>query len=175
MHQLKETFAENKKPKLLVYGISWREPRNAIFTHHLSHYFNVLVVTGGPINNELHELAKPAVIVPVKFIFSHKIGFAFTPFFRKILRIFEPQFILSLETHSVSAYQSIKIATKLKIYSIVFSWQNLTTIPKIRVQKILQKFILAKSSFLIAGSIDTKNYLSKTTLVQFKNTINNTL
>jgi len=152
-------FADHKKPNLLVYGITWREPRNVIFMHYLSSYFNILVVTAGPVKNELLELVKPAIIRPLKFIFNDKIGFAVTPYIRNILKEFQPQFIFSIETHSFAAYHSIRMAAKLRAMSVIFTWQNVKTIPKLWIQKFIQKAILKKSDFLIAGSIHSKYYL----------------
>ncbi len=152
-------FRNNEKPNLLVYSITGNEARNAVFMHYLTDYFNILVVTKSPVNNKAIILSKPAIIKPKKFLFKQKIGFGFTPFISKIAQSWRPNFILSLESHSLSAYQSVKIAEKLKAKSVIFTWQNVKTIPKLWLQKILQKIILKKSNFLIAGSIDSKRYL----------------
>ena len=149
----------NKKPNLLIYSTTANETRNAIFMHYLSDYFNILVVTKSPVNYKALLLSKPAIIKAQKFIFKKKVGFGFTPFIGKIARSWKPNIIFSLESHSFSSYQSIKIAKKLEAMSVIFTWQNVKTIPKLRIQKILQKTILKKSHFLIAGSIDSKNYL----------------
>ena len=152
-------FKDNEKPNLLVYSITGNEARNAIFMHYLTDYFNILVVTKSPVNNKALFFSKPAIIKPQIFLLKQKIGFGFTPFISKIAQSWRPNFILSLESHSLSAYQSIKIAEKLKAMSVIFTWQNVKTIPKLWIQKILQKIILTKSNFLIAGSIDSKVYL----------------
>ena len=152
-------FRDNKKPKLLVYSIMGNEARNAIFMHYLSNYFNVLVVTKSPVKNKVIVLSKPAKIKSPKFYFKQKVGFGFTPFISKIAQNWKPNFILSTKSHTFSAYQSVKIAEKLKAVSVIFTWQNVKTIPKLWIQKILQKIILKKSNFLIAGSIDSKIYL----------------
>jgi glycosyltransferase involved in cell wall biosynthesis len=149
----------NEKPKLLVYSITGNEARNAIFMHYLSDYFNILVVTKSSVNSKALVLSKPAKIKPQIFVFKQKIGFGFTPFISKIAQSWKPNFIISLESHSLSAYQSIKIAKKLKALSVIFTWQTVKTIPKLWIQKKLQKAIFRRSNFLIAGSVDSKLYL----------------
>jgi len=34
-----------KKPRLLVYAVSWNEKRNLLFSKHLTEYFEVMILT----------------------------------------------------------------------------------------------------------------------------------
>lgn len=151
----------NSKPKLLTYGITWREQRNLIFLHYLSHYFEILVITSNVVDENILNYSNPAIIKPVKFFFSRKIGFAFTQNIRKLVTDFNPDFILTLETHSISAMQCVKTAKQIGAQSVIFTWQNLLTIPKLKFQKIIQKKVISDCDILIGGSIDSKEYLIK--------------
>ena len=53
------------------------------------------------------------------------------------------------------------LANRFKFKPVVFSWQNVETIPKLFFQKYLQKKILDNTAYLLAGTFDTKIYLEK--------------
>jgi hypothetical protein len=124
------------RKKLLIYGITWREPRNAVFLHYLSHYFVILVVTCDPLDDQLLRLAAPAEFRMEKFIFPRKIGFGFSLDLKRIASRFNPDVILSLETHSLAAFQSVRLARELGAQSAVFTWQNVDSVPRYFIQKL---------------------------------------
>jgi glycosyltransferase involved in cell wall biosynthesis len=157
---LVDIHTQTVKKKLLIYGITWREPRNAVFMHYLSRYFDILVVTRDPLDGQLLKLAAPAEFKMEKFIFSSKIGFGFSPNLKRIARGFKPDVILSLETHSLAAYQSVRLAKELGIRSAVFTWQNVDTIPKYFIQKLPQQYVIRNADHFLAGSSDALRYLT---------------
>ena len=81
--------------------------------------------------------------------------------FKKYLKDCNPSYVMTLETHSISSYQSIKLANRFYYKSIVFSWQNVESIPKYFFQKYIQKKVLSRLEYLLAGTVDTKRYLIK--------------
>ena len=149
------------KPLLLIYAISWNENRNLLFSHYLSNYFEVVIVTFLNNNKPLPETIKPAKIISTNFYFRKKVGLSFSLKFSKYLKCYKPNFVLTIETHSLSSYQSIKLSKKNKFKSVVFSWQNIDSIPKYFFQKYIQKIVLSNSFYLLAGTQDVKNYLIK--------------
>lgn len=148
------------RERLLVYGITWREPRNAVFLHYLSRYFDILVVTCGPLDEQLLRLAAPAEFRLEKFIFPGRIGFGFSPELGRIAAGFKPHVILSLETHSLAAFQSVRLARELGARSAVFTWQNVDSIPRYLIQKLPQHYVIRHAGHFLAGSSDALRYLT---------------
>jgi len=148
------------RKKLLVYGITWCEPRNAVFMHYLSRYFDLLVVTCDPLNEQLLQLAAPAEFNMEKFIFSSKIGFGFSPDLKRIATRFNPDVILSLETHSLAAFQSVMLARELGARSAIFTWQNVDAVPRYFLQKLPQLYTIRHADYFLAGSSDALRYLT---------------
>ena len=149
------------KLKLLIYGSSWDEKRHLLFYRYLTEFFEVIVITPFSCNEEILELIKPVKVITTKFWIKKKIGLAFSLKFKKYIKKFNPKYILTFETHSISSYQAIRLANKFNFKSAVFSWQNVETIPKLFFQRYLQKKVLSKSVYLLAGTFDTKKYLEK--------------
>jgi glycosyltransferase involved in cell wall biosynthesis len=148
------------RKKILVYGITWREPRNAVFLHYLSSYFDILVVTCEPLDERLLQLAAPAEFRMERFIFQGRIGLGFSPALRRIAALFRPDVVLALETHSLAALQSVVLARKLGAKSAVFTWQNVDSIPKYTLQKLPQRYVLRHADYFLAGSEDSVRYLT---------------
>ena len=151
----------DNKPKLLVYAATWIEKRNLLFSRYLSDYFEVIIITRPDGDEKVFELIKPAKVIPVKFFFKKKIGLSFSLKFKKLINDIKPSYVMTIETHSISSYQSVKAAGKLNYKPVVFSWQNMKTIPKYFIQSRIQKKVLKNSDYLIAGSPGTKQYLIK--------------
>lgn len=149
----------NNKPRLLLYGKTWGEPRNIIFSHYLSEYFSVLVVTIDGIKNETIELMNPSEVRFERFKLRHWNGLAFTTRLKRIIKSFNPHFILTIETHSISSFQSMKFAANYKFTPVIFVWENTLKIPKYFFQREIQKKVIKRSELLIAGSADAKRYL----------------
>lgn len=147
------------RPRLLLYGIAWNEQRNIIFSHYLSRYFTVFVLTRDGINKRVLELAKPTSIFFERFRIKNKIGLSFSFKLRNYLELVKPDYILTQETHSFSSYQAVNLAAKYNFKSVVFEWENVQSIPKHFFQKKIQREVVSKSSFLVAGSNDAKRYL----------------
>ena len=68
---------------------------------------------------------------------------------------------MTLETHSITSYQSIKLSRKYNYKSIVFSWQNMESVPKYFFQKYIQQKLLEDVDCLIVGTVYAKKYLIK--------------
>ena len=151
----------DSKPKLLVYAVSWNEKRNLLFSHYLSDYFKVIVISYFTSNEKLFEFVKPVKVISTKFWFKQKVGLSFSLKFGNYIRKYNPDFVLTIETHSVSSYQSIKLSNKFNFKSVIFSWQNVESIPKYFFQERIQRKVLLKSNYLLAGTFDTKKYLIK--------------
>ena len=151
----------DSKPKLLVYAVSWNEKRNLLFSHYLSDYFKIIVISYITSNEKLFEFVKPTKVISTKFWFKQKVGLSFSLKFGTYIRKYNPDFVLTIETHSISSYQSIKLSNKFNFKSVIFSWQNVETIPKYFFQKHIQRKVLLKSNYLLGGTSDTKRYLIK--------------
>ena len=158
MYKFKE---KDSKPKLLVYAISWNEKRNLMFSLYLSDYFEVILLTCFTGDEELLNSIQPAKVLPAKFWFKKKIGLAFSLKFKKYIKEYLPAFVMTIETHSLSSYQSIKLSKRFNYKPVVFSWQNVMSIPKYYFQDYIQRKVLRNSMYFLAGTIDTKNYLIK--------------
>ena len=48
-----------KKPRLLVYAVSWNEKRNLLFSKHLTEYFEVMILTSFKGDEKFFESIKP--------------------------------------------------------------------------------------------------------------------
>ena len=151
----------DNKPKLLVYAVTWHEKRNLLFSRYLSDYFEVTIITRPDGDEKVFELIKPVKVIFVKFFFKNRTGLSFSLKFKKLIKKIEPAYVMTIETDSVSSYQSIKAAGRFNFKSVVFSWQNLDTFPKYFFRSFIQKKILKSSDYLIAGTSGTKNYLVK--------------
>jgi glycosyltransferase involved in cell wall biosynthesis len=149
------------KPKLLIYAATWNEKRNLFFSRYLSDYFEVTIITRPAQDEKIFELIKPVKVIAVKFFFKKKVGLSFSLKFKKIINDIKPAYVMTIETHSISSYQSIKAAGKFIFKPVVFSWQNMETIPKYFFQSRIQKKVLKRSDYLIAGTPGTKKYLIK--------------
>ncbi len=151
----------DNKPKLLVYAVTWNEKRNLLFSRYLSDYFEVTIITRFTGDEKIFELIKPVKVIAAKFFFKKKVGLSFCLRFKKLINDIKPSYVMTLETHSISSCQSIKAAGKFNFKSVVFSWQNMETIPKYFFQSLIQKKVLKGSDYLMAGTPDTKKYLIK--------------
>ena len=151
----------NNKPKLLVYAISWNEKRNLFFSRYLSDYFNVIIISSFNSGNKLIDIIKPAKIIGTSFLFKGKVGLSFSFSFKRSVKEIQPSYVMTIETHSISSYQAVKLAEKFKYKSVIFSWQNLESIPKYFFQSYIQKKVLKESDYLLAGTLETKKYLIK--------------
>jgi glycosyltransferase involved in cell wall biosynthesis len=151
----------NSKHKLLIYSSAWHEQRNILFSHYLSAYFEVTIITSFVDSEKVLELVKPTKVVATKFWFKNKVGLSFSFLLKKFVKKYNPSFVMTLETHSISSFQSIKLSNIFNFKPIVFSWQNLDTIPKYFFQSFIQKKIILNSMYMIAGTYRTKKYLEK--------------
>ena len=149
-----------KKPRLLVYALSWNEKRNLLFSCHLTEYFEVIILTSFKGDGNFLESIKPVKVIPVKFRFK-KTGLSFSKKFKYYLKEYNPDYVLTIETHSISSYQSIRLSGKFNYKTAVFSWQNASSIPKFFIQKLIQRKVLAGCSCFLAGTPAVKDYLVK--------------
>jgi glycosyltransferase involved in cell wall biosynthesis len=147
------------KPRLLIYAASWNEKRNLLFSYHLAYFFEVVLLIPFTGDKNLLESIKPAKVLHTKYRFKNKIGLAFTRQFKYIVEEYKPDFVITIESHSISSYQSAKLSKKFNYKAVVFSWQNQASMPKYLFQKFIQKKVLLLSSHLLAGTPDTKDYL----------------
>ncbi|MFZ0453669.1 MAG: glycosyltransferase family 4 protein [Ignavibacteriaceae bacterium] len=149
------------KPRLLIYAASWNEKRNLLFSRHLTEYFEVMILTSSRGDNNFFDLIKPVKVFHIKYRFENKIGLAYSNKFRYYIHEYNPDFVLTAESHSISSYQSIKLSKKFKYKPVVFSWQNTSSIPRFVIQKFIQKKVLSRTNYLLAGTSLTKDYLLK--------------
>ena len=149
-----------KKPRLLVYAVSWNEKRNLLFSYHLAEYFEVMILTSFKGDKNFLESIKPAKVFHVKYRFN-KTGLSFSKKFKYYVKEYNPDYVLTIESHSISSYQSVRLSGKFNYKSVVFSWQNASYIPKFFIQKFIQKKVLSRCSCLLAGSPSAKDYLIK--------------
>ena len=149
----------NSKPKLLIYAASWNGKKNLLFSSFLADHFDIVVMTYLIDDEGISDLIKPAKAVYAKFLFKNKVGLSFSLKFKEYIKEYKPDYVLTIETHSIASFQSIKLSKQFNFESIIFSWQNAETIPRYFFQRLIQKYILFNSNFLLAGSIDAKDYL----------------
>ena len=149
------------KHKLLVYGSMWNEERSLLFYRYLSDYFEVILLTSFRYDEKILEIIKPVKVITAKFWIKKKIGFAFSLELKYYIRKYLPSYVLAFETHSISSYQVIKFSKRFNFKPVIFSWQNVDSIPKLSFQSYLQKNILSRAAILLAGTFDTKKYLER--------------
>ena len=150
-----------KKPRLLVYAVSWKEKRNLLFSYHLAYFFEVILVIPFTGDKILLESIRPAKVLHAKYWFKNKIGLAFTKQFRYLVEEYKPDFVMTIEAHSISSYQSAKLSKKFNYKAVVFSRQNKASMPKYLFQKFIQRKVLSQCTYLLAGTPGTKDYLVK--------------
>ena len=151
----------DKKPRLLIYAVSWNEKRNLLFAFQLTEHFEVMVLTSYTGDKEFLELIKPVKVFYAKYRFRNKVGLSYCNKFKYYLKEYNPDFVLTIETHSISSHQSAKLSGKFNYKHAVFSWQNSSSMPKFFIQKLIQKKVIARSSYLLAGTSSVKDYLLK--------------
>jgi glycosyltransferase involved in cell wall biosynthesis len=144
--------------KLLLYGTTWRYPRNQLLLNSLKNFFNLKILTSRPIDNSISHLISKDYYFVEKFINYKSVGLSFCPNYKSFIEEFKPDFVLTVEPHTLSTLQSIYFKKKYKYDSIIFSWQNLNTIPKYYFQKVILKYNLKNSNYLIGGTRDVVNY-----------------
>jgi glycosyltransferase involved in cell wall biosynthesis len=150
-----------KKPRLLIYAVTWNEKKNLLFSKQLTEYFEVMILTSFKGDKKFFDRIKPVKIFRVKHRFKNNISLSFSNKFKYYLQEYNPDYVLTAEIHSVSSYQSAKLSKKFKYKPVVFSWQNASSMPKFFITKFIQKKVLARTSYLLAGTPLTKNYLLK--------------
>ena len=151
----------DNKPRLLIYATSWNEKKNFLFSKQLTEYFEVMILTSHKGDNNFFDLIKPVKVFHVKYRFKNKINLSFSKKFKYFIKEYNPDYVLTAETYSFSSYQSAKLSKKFNYKQVVFSWQNISSMQKFFFQKIIQKKVFARTSYLLAGTPLTKNYLIK--------------
>jgi glycosyltransferase involved in cell wall biosynthesis len=149
----------NKTPKLLLYGTTWRFPRNALFAHYLANWFDVYVIMSSSLDSNIEKLAYPAKFIRHRFIKMKSIGLSFSVSFQNIVKQIRPDYIVTVEPHTLATFQSLLHSRGHGSASVVFTWQNLESIPKYFLQKLLLRYTKEHSDCLLAGTTDAKNYL----------------
>ena len=150
----------DKKPRLLVYAVSWNEKRNLLFLFYLTEYFEVMILSSVKGDKIFFESIKPVKAFFVKFRFN-KTCLSYSGKLKYYLNEYKPDFVLTLEPHSVSSYQSVKLSKKFNFKHIVFCGDNTVSMLKHFITKSMQKKVIAGSSYLLAGTPGIKNYLLK--------------
>ncbi|MEJ2615462.1 MAG: glycosyltransferase [Ignavibacteriaceae bacterium] len=150
-----------KKPRLLIYTVSWNKKRNLLFSRQLSEYFEVMILTSFKGDKKFFDLIKPVKVFHIKYRFKNNTSLSFSNKFKYYLQEYNPDYVLTSEIHSVSSYQSAKLSKKFNYKPVVFNWLNASSKPKFFITKFIQKKVLARTDYLLAGTPLTKNFLLK--------------
>jgi len=144
--------------KLLLYGTTWRYPRNQLFLNSLKYYFDVKLLTSKPPDNSIKDLLDFDRYNSGRFINYKSVGLSICPNFKEFINDFKPDYVLTIEPHTLSSFQSIYYSKLFNYKSIIFSWQNLLSIPKYCIQKKILDYNKKRCWLFLAGTIDVKNY-----------------
>ncbi len=61
-----------KKPRLLIYAVTWNEKRNLLFSKRLTEYFEVMILTSFKGDKNFFAQIKPVKVFQIKYRFKNK-------------------------------------------------------------------------------------------------------